>query len=165
MTRHTDPWDSVDWAFIAQRLSDTITTMMHTENTTLNGTAFYAEALRRTIATSDSRVGLLPTGELERRTEQARHTARFNEQQAERARREHAEAVAEGHRMRRDALRTTGAQFAAALRRAAGRGPSKYRRDGVLLAATWLDAQPGPQTTDQPQATDRPTEHAEEMPQ
>lgn len=140
----------VDWVALAQRMNKVRTEMTHHEDTGLTGLEFDAELLRRTFGysandgtdghrklpyeTVDTSTGLVTLAEADHLRDG--HTA------LDRARREDAErraeqAWAETRRVGLEARR----DIAAALRRWCSERtvPSRYRREGVLLAADQVD--------------------------
>lgn len=120
--------EGVDLPLLAKRLQQAQADLIHREDG-WRGDALYVEALRRALA--DRRCGLIPTREAERLREQAEATARFNADQADRARREAAETVAAAHREMRPRL-------ADAIRQRAHSLSGKYRQEGALAVADWL---------------------------
>ncbi len=149
------PEDPTDWVALGRRLQDIQNHMIHREPTHRYGDEYYAEALRRLL--TDSRSGWLPTAEHDRLVDMHTYMDRRNAQEANRRAREaRARYATASHRIQ--------AELAAWLRRVTNERtvPSRYRREGVLLAADWLDpattASPYPslQATTTAPATPRP---------
>jgi hypothetical protein len=121
-------WDSIDWAELGRRANQT-TAQLHTAD--LYGDAYYAELLRRVLTTGAS--GLTTAAD----ADQARYNDvdRIAREKAEEAL---AQAQADLYRAQGDAA----AEAAATLRGWCNDRtvPSRYRREGVELAATHLEA-------------------------
>lgn len=118
----------MDWKIAGTAFRRIEAAMIHDENTDLHGDDFYAEALRR-LAES----GALPVQVREVRTDDHSgcHAALAS---AERASWEQYEKFSA-------TMITAAASYAEALRLRCtpDRVPSRLRREGVLLAASWLD--------------------------
>jgi hypothetical protein len=134
--KHKSPGE-IDWADAGRTFSKITTSMMHDEHTGLYGDEFYAEALRRLWA----RIGhqFVAQAEHMRILEMNRSVDRANGEQAQQAL---AHYTAEYERKMRESARV----YAEALRARCNERtvPSRYRRDGVLLAAAWLHEEAGP---------------------
>jgi hypothetical protein len=131
--------DGPDWAALGAELPRIEARMIHDENTELRGSAFYAEVLRRlfdeTAFTVRREGDFVPWDEHIRILEMNRRQDRENGERAEAALRELRE------RYQADLARER-ADLGRKLRNSAGQVESRYRREGVLLAAGWLDPQP-----------------------
>ena len=110
--------------------------MIHDESTGLYGAAFHAEALRRlldgTTFTVRRRGDFVPQDEHVRVLEANRSVDRANGERAE------AELRVLRERYQADLARER-ADLGRKLRNSAAQVVSKYRREGVLIAADWLD--------------------------
>ncbi|WBB78576.1 hypothetical protein O7606_20460 [Micromonospora sp. WMMD882] len=133
---HTSPPDGEDtnWSALGRRFQEIQATMIHGDGEpALGGDAFYGEALRRLLTRGDS--GWI-TRAAHDQLIQAHHV--FSGSALEIARRQARQARA------RYAVSARGirAELAAWLREAGSNErvvSSRYRRDGVLLAADWID--------------------------
>jgi hypothetical protein len=133
--------DTIDWRPAARRLAEIQADMIHREHTELCGDDFYAEALRRLFHRIGH--GFVTEEEHMRVLEANRFVDRANGERAQATLRE---KTAEFERKLADARRV----LADAIRRRVNERtvPSAYRREGVLLAADWLDG--GATVTDGP---------------
>lgn len=125
-----------DWADAGAKFSDIQNRLMHSEGTSLHGAEFYGEALRRWW----ERFGhnWVPQAEMMRALEINHSVDRANGERAEATLKHFTE---EYQRKLADA-RT---EMAKAIRARCNEVtvPSRYRREGVLLAADWLDGGKG----------------------
>jgi hypothetical protein len=141
----TSPKPGPDWSALAQRLQREMANLTHHDAVKRYGDDFYAEALRRTFgarephghipyATISTATGLTTVAESDWTRESHTVVDRLN---AEDARRQAKEARAEAQRVMRDAAR----DLAKYLRGRCNerRVPARLRREGVLLAADWID--------------------------
>ncbi|WJK33153.1 hypothetical protein [Solwaraspora sp. WMMA2065] len=131
--RGQPPQDPTNWPALGRRLQQIQARMIHGDGEpVLSGDDFYGEALRRLLTRTDS--GWMTRADHDRFI-RAHHV--FNGSAAAAARRQAREARARYAA----AARTIRAELAAWLREAANERtvPSRYRRDGVLLAADWID--------------------------
>jgi hypothetical protein len=140
----------VDWAQLAQEFQRHTADLIHREGAQLSGTEFYAEALRRTFgyATNDgadgrrelpydtvrTSTGLTTLAEADHLRSACTAVDRVNREAAERRARE---AQGEARSVLREAAQRVADHIRA---RCNDRSvPSRLRRDGVLLAADWVD--------------------------
>jgi hypothetical protein len=121
----------IDWASLGAKLSSIQADMIHAEDTKLYGADFYGEALRRLL---DGLIG----GPYPRYIARDEHDRLVDRYVAEHWEAEVAKVRAEYAQLLADAYRTAGR----ALRRRAHNAPGRYRQEGVLLAASWLDPDP-----------------------
>jgi hypothetical protein len=145
---HPEPQE-IDWAGLAQRFQETTTRMIHHEDGSPRyGNNFYAEALRRTFGYQPAgapprelpypvvnpSTGLTTTAAADHIRDGHTVLDRLARADAERQR---DEAREEAHRVLRDAAR----DLAKLIRGCTNERtvPSRYRREGVLLAADWID--------------------------
>ncbi|SCL56385.1 hypothetical protein [Micromonospora chersina] len=128
----TRPEDPTDWVALGRRLQNIQNTLVHHESTPRYGDDYYAEALRRLL--TDSRCGWISTTEHQWLLDLHTQVDRRNAQEANRRAREARARYA-------TASRTIRAELAGWLRRVTNEQtvPARYRREGVLLAADWLD--------------------------
>ncbi|WP_262285452.1 hypothetical protein [Micromonospora sp. MA102] len=126
------PEDHTDWVTLGRRLQAIQNSMIHCGEPHRYGDYYYAEALRRLL--TDSRSGWIPTAEhlwlLDLHAQVNRRNLQEANRRAREARTRYATASAK--------IR---AEVAGWLRRVANERtvPARYRREGVLLAADWLD--------------------------
>jgi hypothetical protein len=120
-----------DWIALARKLDKIQATMLHGERSDLHGLAFTAESLRRLLEGAGS--GFIPLDEHMRVLEMNRSVDRGNGEQAQK--------TLEHLRAEYDRKMTASARvYAEAIRHRAEREiPSRYRREGALIAASWLD--------------------------
>ncbi|MGK5741506.1 hypothetical protein [Micromonospora sp. URMC 103] len=126
------PDDATDWVALGRRLQEIQNTLIHREQIPRYGDEYYAEALRRLL--TDSRSGWMPTAEHDRLVDLHTQVDRRNLREANRRAREaRARYVTASRKIR--------GELAGWLRRVTNDRtvPSRYRREGVLLAADWLD--------------------------
>lgn len=128
--------DGIDWAKAGEQFSRIQSDLMHGEGSELRGAEFYGEVLRRLFA----RIGPnwvtyedhMRTLELNRRQDRA------NGERAEATLKhfteEYQRKLADARAVMADAIRTRCNEVTV---------PSRYRREGVLLAAEWLDGKEG----------------------
>ncbi|MEU5726852.1 hypothetical protein ABZ783_34250 [Micromonospora sp. NPDC047738] len=128
----TRPEDHTDWVALGRRLQNIQNTLVHHDETPRYGDDYYAEALRRLL--SDSRSGWISTAEHQWLLDLHTHVDRRNAQEANRRAREARARYATASRKIR-------AELAGWLRRVTNERTvaGRYRREGVLLAADWLD--------------------------
>ncbi|MFE9690652.1 hypothetical protein [Micromonospora sp. NPDC005806] len=128
----TRPEDHTDWVALGRRLQNIQNTLVHHEKTPRYGDDYYAEALRRLL--TDSRCGWMSTAEHQWLLDLHTQVDRRNAQEANRRAREARARYAAASRKIR-------AELAGWLRRVTNERtvPARYRREGVLLAADWLD--------------------------
>lgn len=140
----------INWMTLAERLHNMRMHMAHHEDTGLSGLAFEAEALRRTFRfsandgsdgrrplpyeTISAATGLMSIAEADHLRNMHTAVDRANRQEAEQ---DAVKARAETRRVLIDAAR----DLAGYLRQRCNDRtvPSRYRREGVLLAADWID--------------------------
>lgn len=128
----------MDWGKLAAEFTRIEADMLHVEKTDLHGDDFYAEALRRVLADrlEELERSYISPAEHKRKVDDAEHGSRALAQQLND---QHAKDRAEWARQI-EALRSSAWQeAAAALRRSVHNAPGRYRQEGVLLAASWLD--------------------------
>lgn len=141
---------AVDWTALARRLQDEQAKMIHHEDSQLRGNDFYAEALRRTFGysardgadgqrqlpypTISPSTGLVTTAEADHLRESHTIIDRLNREAAEKR-------VTELHQENKRVLRDAARDLAKLIRgwTTDRTVPSKFRREGVLLAADWID--------------------------
>jgi hypothetical protein len=126
----TDTMTETDWAALGRRLSQIQAAMIHDEQTELRDSKFLAEALRRLLDHPGS--GFVTDEYCTRVLAANRYVDRANGEAAE-AKLKH--FTAEYERKMRDSA----AEYAQAIRCRAERVESKYRREGALMAAGWLE--------------------------
>ncbi|MFC0505008.1 hypothetical protein [Micromonospora costi] len=137
------PEDGTDWRALGRLLQQIQNQLIHRDQLPRYGDDYYAESLRRLL--TDSRCGFITTAEHQRLVDLHTQVDRRNLQDANRRAREARARYATASRKIR-------AELAGWLRRVANDRtvPSRYRREGVLLAADWLDpassASPYPST-------------------
>jgi hypothetical protein len=122
----------IDWADAGAKFSAITADLMHRDGAGLHGSAFYAEALRRLW----SRIGhqWVTNDHMMRVLAMNRATDRANGEAAEASLRHHTA------QFERTLIGVRGVLAAALRARCNERTvPSRYRRDGVELAASWLD--------------------------
>lgn len=138
----------VDWSELARRFQQAMMELVHLDPQPRYGDELYAEALRRALGWQEQGPGghppyetvrfpgLLTEGEHEHVVHSHTVVDRLN---AERVTRENKE-IRERYRVETTRIR---AELAQALRASTNERtvPSRYRREGVLLAADWLDPQ------------------------
>lgn len=126
---------AVDWLALGRKLGEIESGMIHGDNSDLHGDEFRAEALRRLL---ENRPGWITLEEHYRVLDLNRRQDRAN---GEAAKATLARLSAEYERKMRDSAR----EYAEAIRYRATESevPSRYRREGVLLAAEWLDPRKG----------------------
>lgn len=142
MSADTTP---IDWEKLASKYQDHMAHMIHHEDTQLHGNAFYAEALRRTFGfrpphdhikheTVSESTGLTTVAYSDHLREAHTIIDRMNREEAEK---KVTEMRAEVRRVYREAR----ADVANHIRERCNdrRVPSRFRREGVLLAADWVD--------------------------
>lgn len=137
-----------DYLALARLVEAETARMVWEKDLDLHGTEFSAEALRRVIERSYPVTGLVTQEAADKRCADAERTRDFNRDQAEHARKQYADAVAQGQRNTLEAHRSNAAVYAAMLREKAPDVQTKYRREGVMLAAYWLDGTNNPLTKD-----------------
>src|SRR5258708_26757290 len=126
-----------DWASPGARLSSIQADMIHAEKTDLYGADFYGEALRRLLGEilGGAYPRFIARDEHDRLVSSAvaahRSAAEHWEAEVSKVRADWAQRLA-------DAYRTAGR----ALRQRAGNAPGRYRQEGALRAASWLDPDP-----------------------
>lgn len=124
--------DGIDWADAGAKLNDIQARMFHEEHSDLTGAAFTGESLRRLF----ERIGhnWVPLDEHTRVLEANRSVDRANGEQAQKTLKhwtaEYERKMADSARLYAEAIRAWATEH---------RIPSRYRREGVLLAADWLD--------------------------
>jgi len=123
----------IDWVRVARRLADIRARMIHHDDNQLGGDDFDAEALQRLFA-SIGELGLLTQADHDRVVANREGILRLN---LDAANRDLREARAETRRV----LDEVAANLAGQIReRCNNRSvPARYRREGVLLAADWID--------------------------
>ncbi len=128
-------WDNVDWASAARKFAEIQGDMLHREQPGLHGDDFWAEALRRLFG----RIGheLWPVAGPEPAEQLHAGCWAALESSERQAREQYARFTA--------ALAAGGKTYAAHLRAKCNEVtvPSRYRREGVLIAASWLDGEEG----------------------
>lgn len=130
----TDRHDATDWAGLAGEMAAIRARLVHEQQSPLHGVAFEAEALRQLLDSHMGRQWLSTRAEttslVEAHTVVDRMRAESAEQDAQRARRQARETAAR-HR----------GDTAAWIRHAVNPRtvPSRYRREGALMVAEWLD--------------------------
>ncbi|MGW3607812.1 hypothetical protein [Micromonospora sp. NPDC005161] len=126
------PGDRTDWLALGRRLQDIQNQMIHGGQTHRYGDDYYGEALRQLL--TDSRSGWISTAEhqwlIDLHTGVDRRNLQAANRQAREARSRYAVA---GRKLR--------AELAGWLREVTNERsvPARYRREGVLLAADWID--------------------------
>ncbi len=126
------PDDHTDWVVLGRLLQDIQNQLVHGDQTRRYGDDYYAEALRRLL--TDSRSGWMPIAEHYRLVDLHTYVDRRNLQEANRRARE-----------ARARYATASAKIRAGMAGWLGHltndrtVPSRYRREGVLLAADWID--------------------------
>jgi N-formylglutamate amidohydrolase len=124
-----------DYAALASRFSRIQADMIHKEHSDLRGDVFYAEALRRLLDTPGS--GFIAADYHEHVLDMNRGVDRASGEQAQRTL---AELTSQYQRTMAQAAQ----KCADVIRSRARNIDSKYRREGALLAAEWLEAQTPP---------------------
>lgn len=126
------PEDHTDWVALGRRLQNIQNTLVHHESTPRYGVDYYAEALRRLL--TDPGCGWISSVEHQWLLDLHTQVDRRNAQEANRRAREARARYATASRKIRAAL-------AGWLRRVTNERtvPARYRREGVLLVADWLD--------------------------
>lgn len=128
--------DSIDWTKAGETFSRIQSDLMHGEGSELRGAEFYGEALRRLFA----RIGhnWVTSEESQRAIHMSTSISRSNAEQAKAAlhhfTEEYQRKLADARAVMADAIRTRCNEVTV---------PSRYRREGVLLAAEWLDGKEG----------------------
>ncbi|MGS2618062.1 hypothetical protein ACVCAH_26585 [Micromonospora sp. LZ34] len=128
----TRPEEHTDWVALGRRLQDIQNQMIHGGETHRYGDDYYAEALRRLL--TDSRSGWISIAEHQWLIDLHTHVDRRNLREANRRAREaRARYATAGAKIR--------AEVAGWLREVTNDRtvPARYRREGVLLAADWID--------------------------
>ena len=136
---------AIDWLKLAERMQRIQADMIHHKQTDLHGSEFYAEALRRTLGfqpphdhvqheTVASSTGLTTIAYADHLREGCTVIDRLDREAAEK---QVAEMRAEVTRVYREAR----ADAADHIRQRCNERsvPARYRREGVLLAADWID--------------------------
>lgn len=119
-----------DWLRLGRRYGEIETAMIHAEKADLHGDEFRAEALRRLL---EDRPGWVTEAEHVRVLEANRPVDRAS---GAKAKAELAVARAKYLAYMADATR----ECAKVLRHRAGTVPQKFRREGALMAAGWLES-------------------------
>lgn len=121
---------TVDYPSLGRRLDRIMTEMIHKEDCGFHGAEFYGEALRRLV---ESCPDLVTAEERDRQVDAHRQMARIHAERADKARYE--------ANNREDAdVRKIRQTLADALLDRAQTITSRYRREGVELAASWLNS-------------------------
>lgn len=133
-----------DYLALAKLIEAEQAKMIWDDKVDLHGTEFYAEALRRVIERSYPVTGLVTQESADKRCADAERTRDFNRDQVEHEHRRYIEAIGDGDQKLKQFQKEGAKPYAAALREKGRHLTSKYRREGVFLAAYWLDGQHKP---------------------